>query len=107
MYIPSYDFRIFDLPQFSPLGAQEFGADTMFSAGTPTGFIAEEIDNVFNDLLFELFIILGAVLVLVVAVELFKIGLHWLRSSDGWKKIGNNTYRKGDKYRIGKHGEPF
>jgi hypothetical protein len=45
MYIPSYDFRIFDLPQFSPLGAQEFGADTMFSANTPTGFIDYSINQ--------------------------------------------------------------
>ena len=45
MYIPSYDFRIFDLPQFSPLGAQEFGADTMFSANTPTGFIDFSINQ--------------------------------------------------------------
>lgn len=39
MYIPSYDFRIFDLPMFSPLQAQEFGASTSFSANTPTNFI--------------------------------------------------------------------
>jgi hypothetical protein len=45
MYIPSYDFRIFELPQFSPLGAQEFGADTMFSANTPTGFIDYSINQ--------------------------------------------------------------
>jgi hypothetical protein len=45
MYVPSYDFRIFDLPQFSPLGAQEFGADTMFSASTPTRFIDYSINQ--------------------------------------------------------------
>jgi hypothetical protein len=45
MYIPSYDFRIFELPQFSPLQAQEFGADTMFSANTPTGFIDFSINQ--------------------------------------------------------------
>jgi hypothetical protein len=45
MYIPSYDFRIFDLPQFSPLSAQEFGADTMFSAATPTSFIDYSINQ--------------------------------------------------------------
>ncbi len=46
MYIPSYDFRIFDIPYFSPLQAQEFGADTTFSASTPLGYI----DNSFNQL---------------------------------------------------------
>jgi hypothetical protein len=45
MYIPSYDFRIFDLPMFSPLQAQEFGADTMFSANTPTSFIDNSINQ--------------------------------------------------------------
>lgn len=39
MYIPSYDFDIFDLPDFSPLQAQEFGADTSFRANTPTAFL--------------------------------------------------------------------
>ena len=39
MYIPSYDFDIFDLPDFSPLQAQEFGADTSFRANTPTSFL--------------------------------------------------------------------
>ena len=39
MYIPSYDFQIFDLPQFSPLQAQEFGAETSFSANTPLSFV--------------------------------------------------------------------
>lgn len=46
MYIPSYDFRIFDIPFFSPLQAQEFGADTTFSASTPLSYI----DNSFNQL---------------------------------------------------------
>jgi len=45
MLIPSYDFRIFDLPMFSPLQAQEFGADTMFSANTPTGFVDFSINQ--------------------------------------------------------------
>ena len=39
MYIPSYDFEIFDLPQFSPLQAQEFGAETSFRANTPLSFV--------------------------------------------------------------------
>ena len=39
MYIPSYDFDIFDLPQFSPLQAQEFGAETSFRANTPLSFV--------------------------------------------------------------------
>lgn len=45
MYIPSYDFRIFDLPMFSPLQAQEFGAETMFSSNTPTSFIDYSINQ--------------------------------------------------------------
>ena len=45
MYIPSYDFRIFDLPMFSPLQAQEFGADTMFSANTPTNYVDFSINQ--------------------------------------------------------------
>jgi hypothetical protein len=39
MYIPSYDFDIFDVPQFSPLQAQEFGAETSFRANTPLSFV--------------------------------------------------------------------
>lgn len=39
MYIPSYDFDLFDLPQFSPLQAQEFGAETSFRANTPLSFV--------------------------------------------------------------------
>lgn len=39
MYIPSYDFDIFEIPQFSPLQAQEFGAETSFRANTPTSFV--------------------------------------------------------------------
>lgn len=39
MYIPSYDFKFFDLPMFSPLMAGEFGASTSFSANTPLSYI--------------------------------------------------------------------
>lgn len=39
MYIPSYDFDLFELPQFSPLQAQEFGAETSFRANTPLSFV--------------------------------------------------------------------
>ncbi|HEY7160207.1 MAG TPA: hypothetical protein VH815_03065 [Acidobacteriota bacterium] len=45
MYIPSYDFRIFDLPMFSPLQAQEFGAATSFSANTPTSYIDNSLNQ--------------------------------------------------------------
>src|SRR5262245_33143086 len=45
MYIPSYDFRIFDLPLYSPLQAQEFGAATSFSANTPTSYIDYSINQ--------------------------------------------------------------
>jgi hypothetical protein len=45
MYIPSYDFRIFDLPMFSPLQAQEFGASTSFSANTPTSYIDNSLNQ--------------------------------------------------------------
>jgi hypothetical protein len=50
MYIPSYDFRIFDLPLFSPLQAQEFGAATSFNANTPTSYIDYSL-NQFSGLL--------------------------------------------------------
>lgn len=45
MYIPSWDFRIFDLPMFSPLQAQEFGAATSFSANTPTSYIDQSLNS--------------------------------------------------------------
>jgi hypothetical protein len=44
-YIPSFDFEIFDLPNFSPLQANEFGAFTSFSANTPTGFMDYSVDR--------------------------------------------------------------
>jgi hypothetical protein len=50
MYIPSWDFRIFDLPMFSPLQAQEFGAATSFNANTPTSYIDYSL-NQFSGLL--------------------------------------------------------
>ena len=49
MYIPSYDFRIFDIPFFSPLQAQEFGADTTFSASTPLSYIDYSFNQLFQD----------------------------------------------------------
>lgn len=48
MYIPSYDFRIFDIPFFSPLQAQEFGADTTFSASTPLSYIDNSFQQLFQ-----------------------------------------------------------
>lgn len=39
MYIPSYDFNLFKIPNFSPLGAQEFNAMTEFSANTPLSYV--------------------------------------------------------------------
>jgi|SRR5215813_1496785 len=39
MLIPSYDFGLFDIREFSPLQAQEFGADTYFSANTPLNYV--------------------------------------------------------------------
>ena len=50
MYIPSYDFRIFDLPLFSPLQAQEFDAATSFNANTPTSYVDYSL-NQFSGLL--------------------------------------------------------
>jgi hypothetical protein len=44
-YIPSFDFELFDLPNFSPLQANEFGAFTSFSANTPTGFTDYSLDR--------------------------------------------------------------
>lgn len=45
MYIPSYDFGLFDIREFSPLQAQEFGADTYFSANTPVSFVNYAINQ--------------------------------------------------------------
>lgn len=39
MYIPSYDFSLFKIPNFSSLGAQEFNAMTEFSANTPLSYV--------------------------------------------------------------------
>ena len=39
MYIPSYDFNLFKIPNFSSLGAQEFNAMTEFSANTPLSYV--------------------------------------------------------------------
>jgi hypothetical protein len=39
MYIPSYDFQLFDIPSFSELQANEFGVATHFSANTPVSFV--------------------------------------------------------------------
>jgi hypothetical protein len=48
MYVPSYDFRIFDIPFFSPLQAKEFGADTTFSAATPLNYIDYSFNQLFQ-----------------------------------------------------------
>jgi hypothetical protein len=48
MYIPSFDFRIFDLPSFSPLQAQEFGAETSFSANTPLSYVDFSLNQFAN-----------------------------------------------------------
>lgn len=39
MYVPSYDFGLFDVREFSPLQMNEFGADTYFSANTPLSYV--------------------------------------------------------------------
>jgi|SRR5215475_1323282 len=39
MNIPSFDFQLFSLPNFSPLQAQEYGADTSFNANTPSWYV--------------------------------------------------------------------
>lgn len=44
-YVPSFDFELFDLPNFSPLQANEFGAFTSFSANTPTSFTDYSLDR--------------------------------------------------------------
>src|SRR5215510_11130766 len=49
MLVPSYDFRIFDIPFFSPLQAQEFGADTTFSASTPLSYVDYSFNQLFQD----------------------------------------------------------
>lgn len=38
-YQPSFDFDLFELPQFSSLMANEFGAETSFRANTPTPYV--------------------------------------------------------------------
>lgn len=47
-YIPSFDFRLFELPQFSPLQAQEFGVETIFGASDPPWFVDRSIDQLFG-----------------------------------------------------------
>lgn len=48
MWNPSFDFRLFELPQFSPLQAQEFGAETIFGAADPPWFVDRSIGELFG-----------------------------------------------------------
>lgn len=45
MYIPSYDFKLFKIPNFSPLEANEYGAMTQFSASTPSSYVDYSINQ--------------------------------------------------------------
>lgn len=45
MYIPSYDFKLFKIPNFSPLEANEYGAMTQFSANTPLSYVDYSINQ--------------------------------------------------------------
>jgi hypothetical protein len=44
-YTPSFDFELFDLSSFSPLQANEFGAETSFRANTPTRYADFSLDQ--------------------------------------------------------------
>jgi hypothetical protein len=39
VYNPDYSFRLFDIPNFSPLQAQEFGASTIIRPQDPTSYV--------------------------------------------------------------------
>lgn len=45
---PSFDFRLFDIPNFSPLYANEFSADTSFSNNTPTSYVDFSLNRLAN-----------------------------------------------------------
>ena len=45
MYIPSYDFKLFKIPNFSPLEANEYNASTQFSANTPLAYVDYSINQ--------------------------------------------------------------
>lgn len=45
MYIPSYDFKLFKIPNFSPLEANEYNATTQFSANTPLAYVDYSINQ--------------------------------------------------------------
>lgn len=48
MYIPSYDFGLFDIDAFSELQAQEFGAMTRFSANTPVSYVDFSLNQLYG-----------------------------------------------------------
>lgn len=48
MYIPSYDFGLFDIDAFSELQANEYGAMTRFSANTPTSYVDFSLNQLYN-----------------------------------------------------------
>lgn len=45
---PSLDFKLFDVPSFSPLEANEYGAMTSFSANTPTKYLDFALNQLFG-----------------------------------------------------------
>lgn len=48
MLLPSYDFGLFDIQEFSPLQMQEFGAQSSFSASDPVGYVDFSINQLRN-----------------------------------------------------------
>jgi hypothetical protein len=48
MYIPSYDFGIFDIDAFSELQANEYGAMTRFSGNTPVSYVDFSLNQLYG-----------------------------------------------------------
>mgnify|MGYP003575383850 CR=1 FL=1 len=48
MYLPSYDFSLFDVQEFSPLQMQEYGAQTTFGASDPVDYVVFSINQLRN-----------------------------------------------------------
>lgn len=48
MLIPNYDFELFELPDFSALEANEFGATTRFQASDPTSWVDYSLNQLYG-----------------------------------------------------------
>lgn len=48
MYIPNFDFGLFEIPYFSELQANEYGIATRFNANTPASYVDLSLNQLFN-----------------------------------------------------------